>query len=87
MKKSQLLINKIEKVLDEEACNDFRNIPGVMIFCAMDGRLFRIQQHYKIIDNYFNYSPEVYDYIKDYSINKLMSFLERIIKNLRCYRT
>ncbi len=83
MLKSQILINKIDKVLDEQECDNFHCVELILLDCAQQGRLFRIQENSKYIDKYFRYSPEVYDYIKNYSINKLLKFLERIVKNYK----
>lgn len=80
MTKATILIAQIEKFIDDYETNDFHCIISVMITCSWYGRTMNLKQNSAIINQYFQYSPEVFEIVKEYSPTRLLIFLERIVR-------
>jgi hypothetical protein len=78
--KSTILLDIIDKRIDDIACNDFYFIPGIILSCAQMGRLNHLRNHSRVIDSYFRSSPEVFDIVKNYRPMRLLKFLERVVR-------
>lgn len=76
-----ILFKKLDKWIDEIENNDFHNTILTMTSCALVGRIINLHQNEEKIEAYFDYSPEVFEIIKEYEPKKLLKFLERIQKN------
>lgn len=78
--KADYLFKKIDENLQENASMDYHDLLSTMLSSISEGRLMRLQEHQEIINSYFQYSPEVFESVKNYNPSKLMKFLEKIIE-------
>lgn len=78
MTKANKLLKKLDNWVEGIAGNDFHFIPGIMITCAQEGRINGLRKKERLINRYFNYSPDVYEIVKKYKPCRLIKFLERI---------
>lgn len=80
MKKTDLLFKRIDEYLDERENNDYHNMLSTMVDSAFRNRIYFIMRHEKIINKYFDASPDVYDTVKEWKVPRLIKLLEKIIK-------
>lgn len=80
MKMVDEIFRKLDCHFDDKGHLDSFDSPSMFISGGQFQIVSGIKAHRKALETYFKCSPEVYQHIKDYKINRLIKFLHRIIK-------